>query len=140
MHVSSESSEETEARLRRVLASATVERVPGTWAFHDVNGVPSPDRLRSSVACVRDGEQWSCLAPSDDVALELVALFVVHFRDGEDNSGFVGWLATHIKRTVGTGVCVVCGSNPRRGGIFDYWGCPAHMRDAVWSCVEALRR
>ncbi len=43
------------------------------------------------------------------------------------NSGFVGWLACWLKRELGTGVVVVCGQNSRRGGVYDYWGCPAHL-------------
>ena len=43
-----------------------------------------------------------------------------HFPAGVDNSGFVGWLASHLKVVLGTGVLVVCGFNSQRGGVFDY--------------------
>jgi hypothetical protein len=56
-----------------------------------------------------------------------------------DNSGFVGWLASHLKTAVGTGVFVVCGQNTRRGGIFDYWGVPVEAADAVLAEVRRLR-
>jgi len=55
-----------------------------------------------------------------------------------DNSGFVGWLATHMKRSLGTGVFVVCGQNSARGGIFDYWGCPYAIRDSFFREIEGL--
>ena len=34
------------------------------------------------------------------------------------------WLASRLERELGSGV-VVCGQN-RRGGGYDYRGCPAH--------------
>jgi hypothetical protein len=33
--------------------------------------------------------------------------YVAHHK--VDNSGFVGWLASHLKAAIGTGVLVVCG-------------------------------
>ncbi len=58
-------------------------------------------------------------------------MFCFHFPDGLDNSGFVGWLATHLKETLGTSVFVICGQNSDRGGIFDYWACPLNLGDEV---------
>ena len=69
---------------------------------------------------------------------ELYSL-LVSFPEGVDNSGFVGWVATHLKRHLGTGVFVICGQNSRRGGIFDYWGIPLQMRNAAQSLIDALR-
>ncbi len=66
------------------------------------------------------------------------AIWRFHFPQGADNSGFVGWLATHLKTRIGTGVFVICGQNSNDGGIFDYWGCPWELRDSVLSEVRAL--
>ena len=63
---------------------------------------------------------------------------MAHFDPALDNSGFVGWLASHLKAVLGTGVFVVCGQNGARGGIFDYWGCPIRVADAVFGEVRAL--
>lgn len=71
--------------------------------------------------------------------VEPFGLFRFHFPPGVDNSGFVGWLATRLKRELGTGVFVVCGQNSKRGGIFDYWGYPATLRDDVRRIIDALR-
>lgn len=65
--------------------------------------------------------------------------FSFHFPDQSDNSGFVGWLATHLKSRLGTGVFVVCGSNHSRDGIYDYWGCPISLIEDVIQVVEELR-
>ena len=67
-------------------------------------------------------------------------VFSFHFQDGLDNSGFVGWLASRIKKELGTGVFVVCGQNTNKGGIFDYWGCPISVADKVIELVEQLRQ
>lgn len=59
-------------------------------------------------------------------------------RTNVDNSGFVGWLATHIKRATGSGVFVVCGQNSCGGGIYDHWGCPEAVADPVLETIHAL--
>ncbi|HVH30907.1 MAG TPA: DUF6196 family protein, partial [bacterium] len=63
-----------------------------------------------------------------------------------DASGFVAWLATHLKRTVGTGVIVICGRDqrgevlhPASQGVFDYWACPAQFGDRVMAEIASLR-
>lgn len=139
MHVSHETPAATEDRLRRVLAHAHLEVYPGAYAFYE-SPLAEGLRLRGdALACVRDEDVWSQLAPSDDPARERFGLFRFHFPEGLDNSGFVGWLATRCKRELGTGLFVVCGQNAGRGGIFDYWGCPLAQRGAVFTLLERLR-
>jgi hypothetical protein len=92
------------------------------------------------LAFVRDEEVWSVLKAAGPDAVEPFGLFSFHFRDGLDNSGFVGWLASTLKREFGTGVVVVCGQNSRRGGIFDYWGVPMAMRSAAVGVLNRLRQ
>ena len=140
MYVSHESVEETDARLLGVIAGAEVVAFDGTFAFEELPLRDFPGRARGdALAFVRDDEVWSQLVPSSDAATELFALFRFHFPDGVDNSGFVGWLAAQLKRRLGTGVFVVCGQNHRRGGIFDYCGCPAHLGGAVRQVIDELR-
>jgi hypothetical protein len=141
MHVSQESPEQTQARLLQVIGRAEARFLPGTFAFdefshRDFELFVRPDTL----ALVRDDATWSMLVPSSDKSRELFSVFGFHFADGLDNSGFVGWLATHLKRSLGTGVFVVCGQNSRRGGIFDYWGCPAALGAEVRREVEELAK
>lgn len=88
---------------------------------------------------MRDNEVWSVLAAAEPNAEQPFVLFSLHFKPDLDNSGFVGWLASHIKAKFGSGILVVCGSNASRGGIFDYWGAPAAVGQAVIAEVEALR-
>ena len=66
-------------------------------------------------------------------------IFSFHFDGCTDNSGFVGWLASHLKTKLGTGLFVTCGQNTKRGGIFDYWGCPSELEDKVLQEVRLLR-
>ena len=125
MYISNETAEQTERRLLKVIAEAELEIFDEHYAFeefplHDFHEKFDNDAL----AFVRDKEVWSQLAPSEDKTKELFAVVGFHFKPDLDNSGFVGWLATHLKRVLGTGVFVVCGQNSNRGGIFDYWGCP----------------
>jgi hypothetical protein len=66
------------------------------------------------------------------------AIFSFHFPDRSDNSGFVGWLATHLKQRFGTGVFVICGHNASRGGVYDYWGCPIALGDDIIAEIRRL--
>lgn len=141
MNISRESLEQTETRLRHVIARADYEVFPGAYAFEefplsDFAARANPDAL----ALVRDHEIWSQLVPSQDTQKELFGLFGFHFEEGLDNSGFVGWLATHMKRELGTGLFVVCGQNSQQGGIFDYWGCPAELKAEVEAQITKLRQ
>lgn len=138
MYISQETPQETHARLLGVLAAAELKVLEGTWAFVEVPVFNGPTLHRDAIACVRDDEVWSELVPSNDERAELFKVFRFHFRSGLDNSGFVGWLASHLKAKLGTAVFVVCGQNSGHGGIFDYWGCPARMGDAVLAEVRNL--
>ena len=63
---------------------------------------------------MRDDKVWSQLVPCADQERELYTVFRFHFPNGLDNSGFVGWLASHLKARLGTGVFVICGQNSAR--------------------------
>jgi hypothetical protein len=115
--VSVEASEQIEERLRRVIAAADFVTLDGIWCFEESPADRPP------------------LLTADTLAV----VFSFHFPDGLDNSGFVGWLATHLKARLGTGVFVVCGSNRARGGIYDYWGCPADLTSGAIEVIEGLR-
>jgi Family of unknown function (DUF6196) len=142
MHVSRETPAETQARLRRVIAQAELVVHPGPYAFVEVPVEVFPAHLVSTaLAFVRDENVWSVLIPwsESSSAPEPIVVFSFHFRPGLDNSGFVGWLASHLKAAVGTGVLVVCGQNSSRGGVFDYWGAPLSVSEVVVKEVQRLR-
>ncbi|MGH3464273.1 MAG: DUF6196 family protein [Kribbellaceae bacterium] len=125
--VSWETEEQTDRRLRQVIAAAKLVVHDGFWHFEESPAASPPPLSGQTLAVVRDEDSWSALIPMIDEPSESVerfGVFSIHFPPGVDNSGFVGWLATHLKRRLGTGVFVVCGSNRARGGIYDYWGCP----------------
>ena len=139
MHTSQETPEQTRNRLWRVISQAEFMIFEGAYAFEEF---PLPELARhirnDALAFVRDDEVWSQLVPSRDTSKELFNIFRFHFVQGLDNSGFVGWLATHLKENLGTGVFVICGQNNNRGGIFDYWGCPAQLGNEVQQVIENL--
>ena len=140
MHVSRESAEQIERRLYRVIAQAELEVFEHAFAFEEFVAGDFPARANpEALALVRDGKVWSQLAPAGGPGRELFKVFSFHFPEGLDNSGFVGWLASQLKRSVGTGVFVVCGQNGARGGIFDYWGCPVDVADQVLKEINSLR-
>ena len=140
MYVSHEAPDETDRRLRGVMARAEVRVYDEPYAFvESPRGAAPPAVHPDALAVVGDDEVWSQLVPAGGGAAEPFAVFRVHFPEGVDNSGFVGWLATHLKRELGTGVFVVCGQNAGRGGVFDYWGCPLDQAEAVLAEVRALR-
>jgi uncharacterized protein DUF6196 len=141
MYVSQETPEQTDARLRRVIASAELTWHEGAFAFYEFPVKDFPiEEARRGLAFVRDQDVWSVLRPAGPDAAETFGLFSFHFRDGLDNSGFVGWLASTLKRELGTGVFVVCGQNSRCGGIFDYWGVPLALRSAAIELLNLLRK
>lgn len=140
MHASRESNEQTERRLRRVMARAELKVYEPAYCFEEFTDEGFPARANpEALALVRDGRVWSQLVRAEDAGGESFKIFGFHFAEGLDNSGFVGWLASHLKRRVGRGVFVVCGQNSARGGIFDYWGCPVEVADPVLKEIRSLR-
>ena len=139
--ISQETPEQTERRLLEVIASATLVTFEGEWTFQEAPLNQPPELTPQLLAVVRDEFSWSWLTATtpDTAEDERFALFSFHFAEGLDNSGFVGWLATELKRELGTGVFVVCGQNSARGGIYDYWGAPAQLRDEAAGVINKLR-
>jgi hypothetical protein len=141
MYISQETTEQTERRLKQVLAAAHFELYPCNYAFVEAPFQEFPVQLvPAALAFVRDTLMWSALVPSSDERTEKFVIFSFHFQQGQDNSGFVGWLASHLKRTIGTGVLVICGQNSRCGGIFDYWGVPLSVGHQVVAEIRRMRR
>jgi hypothetical protein len=139
MDVTIESEEQTRQRLLRVLAAAEVQWLTGEYAFEEHGALPSADSdLSTALAIVRDGDQWSVLKQAGPEVRERFRVFCCHFDADIPNSGFVGWLALEFKRTLGTGVFVICGQNSRRGGIFDYWAVPAAAGGQVAHLLASL--
>lgn len=136
--VSRETAEETESRLQGVIGMAELRVLPGAWSFVESDEPPVLDD--DVLAVVRDEDSWSALRPAlnEPGEEERFGVFSFHFPEGVDNSGFVGWLASELKQRLGTGVFVVCGSNRRRGGVYDYWGCPVDLLDDVLNAVHGL--
>ncbi len=132
-----ETGEQAEARLRKVIAGARFEALEGTYAFREL--LDGPRELNANaLACVRDDRTWSQLVPvsATDPRQGQFRMFSFHFAADLDASGFVAWLASHLKRTVGTGVmssaarisaekhckqprraCSITGGAPRRSVI-----------------------
>jgi hypothetical protein len=137
--ISYETVGEIDSRLRRVIRAAALKVFDQPYAFTEFALDKFPVAAdREALAFVRDDETWSQLVPHRDDDAEAFTIFRFHFPAGVDNSGFVGWLATHLKQRLGTGVFVVCGQNAARGGIFDYWGCPATIRENVLTEINNL--
>ena len=137
--ISYETPTQTENRLLQVIAQSEFKIFSGSYAFEefaldDFSTLARQDAL----ALVRDNEVWSQLISCHDSTQELFKIFSFHFDDCADNSGFVGWLASHLKAKLGTGAFVTCGQNLERGGIFDYWGCPLEIADEVISEIKRL--
>jgi hypothetical protein len=140
MYISVETPEQTHSRLVSVLSQSELVIYEQPYAFveNDVSNFPL-SLLPEALAFVRDEDVWSALVPSSTPEQEQFIIFGFHFIPGLDNSGFVGWLASHLKLHIGTGVLVVCGQNSNRGGIFDYWGAPLSVASQVLAEVHRLR-
>ena len=139
VQISHENPQQIEQRILQVLAQADLKIYDGSYGFeefalNDFAIKANPEAL----ALVRDNEVWSQLVYSEDSSKELFKVFSFHFDGCIDNSGFVGWLASHLKTKLGTGVFVTCGQNINRGGIFDYWGCPIELANEVIAEIQQL--
>jgi len=140
MYISVETPAQTTRRLLTVIGEAQFEVLSGPYEFVESSVDRFPlNALGNALAFVKDDEVWSALVPSVSSEREQFVVFSFHFPPQLDNSGFVGWLASHLKSTLGTGVFVVCGQNTKRGGIFDYWGAPVAMANDVVAEVTRLR-
>lgn len=139
VHISHETKEQTEQRLRKVIAQTKFIAYENSYAFEEfpLDLFPSSANPKA-LALVRDSEVWSQLVPSNNLSRELFLVFSFHFEGCLDNSGFVGWLASHLKQSLGTGVFVTCGHNSNRGGIFDYWGCPLELGKQAIEEIQQL--
>lgn len=140
MDITRESQLQSQERLRSVLHAADVAWLPGHFGFTETaNFEDAVLAARKALALVRDENSWCVLAEAEEKSPEKFRVFTCHFAPDIPNSGFVGWLASEIKREVGSGVFVVCGHNRQRGGIFDYWGVPEEVAPGVQSLIEKLR-
>ena len=135
-----ETPEQIRFRLLEVLACADIQIFKEEYEFQEHTSSDSPLRANpEALAIVWDGEVWSQMVPSIDASKERFKIIRFYFKEKLDNSGFIGWLASHLKCKIGTGVIVVCGQNSRHGGIYDYWGCPAEVADRVIAEIQMLR-
>lgn len=138
MYISTETQAQTGKRLKMVIQAAEFKVYKQLYTFKEVP-INNFQFEAQALAMVRDAEVWSFLVPARSSKSENFRVFSFHFKTGLDNSGFVGWLASKIKKELGTGVFVICGQNTGRGGIFDYWGCPISIADEVLRLVKELR-
>jgi hypothetical protein len=142
----SESTQEMHERLCGVIAAARFEALSQPYAWQ-LAGQPS-QLPTNALAAVRDGSAWYALTSVPPEATGAYRIFVFHFAEGSNASGFVAWLAGLMKKEAGTGAMVVCGFDARATpalwqtslGLFDYWGCPWSRGDEVAALVERLRR
>lgn len=138
MYISKETLEETEKRLKKVLRTSNFKVFEELYYFREI----SVDEFQfdpEALAMVKDDEVWSLLVPVEKDGTENFKIFSFHFKEGLDNSGFVGWLASKIKEKFGSGILVVCGQNSNQGGIFDYNGCPIEISEEVIKYINKLR-
>ena len=139
VNISHETAEEAHKRLKKIITHCEFKVYGESYAFLEfpLDGFPSQAHP-GALALVRDDEVWSQLVPCNDPKEELFTIWRFHFREGDDNSGFVGWLANHLKEKFGSGVFVTCGQNRNRGGIFDYSGCPLKLGPEVIKEIQGL--
>ncbi|MEM9556479.1 MAG: DUF6196 family protein [Acidobacteriota bacterium] len=130
-----------EQRLKRVLVNARMTVLPSFWVFEEFPDSEFVRRARrSSLALVRNQDTWSQLVEVDRTTArqDRLNVWLFEFASEPSNAGFVGWLASEIRRRSGTGVAVICGYDSARGGIYDYWACPQLAFESVQSTIREL--
>lgn len=139
VNISHETESEISIRLEQIIRDSRLKVYKGYYFFEEFPIAKFKYRVNeNALAIVRDDQVWSQLIESQNPKSDNFALWRFHFPIGSDNSGFVGWLATHLKALFGTGVFVVCGQNSNDGGIFDYWGCPFEIKEQVFDELKRL--
>jgi len=139
VNISKETPKETHQRLTEVITRCDLKIYDKTYAFLEFPLQEFPEAVDpDALALVRDDEVWSQLVPCSDPEEELFTIWRFHFDPSDDNSGFIGWIANHLKEKFGTGIFVTCGQNRSRGGIFDYTGCPAALGAEVIAELNQL--
>ena len=140
-----ETSEQMDARLLRVIAQAQFDVFPADYIWQPMTNDQRPSR--HAIACVRDGEVWHEFVPAPaSTSAERYRVVSFHFTEGTDAAGFVAWLAAHLKRSAGTGSVVICGKDRRdtpelfrtSQGVFDYWCCAVTAGDRFVALVRSL--
>lgn len=146
VNISIETLAQTHERLAGVIRRSRLKVYEGAYIFEEFPLMTFRDRAdRNALALVRDDAVWSQLVEyygpiPHNGSIEIFCLWRFHFPADVDNSGFVGWLASHLKECFGTGVFVVCGQNSGDEGIFDYWGGPLELRRELIAEIERLMR
>ena len=141
MFISKETPAQIRFRLLKVLAYADMKIYKEEYEFQEFTSNDFPLRVNpEALAIVWDDKVWSQLVPSRDTSKERFKIFRFYFKEKLDNSGFIGWLGSYLKCKIGTSVFVTCGQNSRRGGIYDYWGCPVEIADRVMAEIQRLRK
>lgn len=139
--ISKETWAETEARLRQLMPRAILKVFQSPYQWEDFPRTEFPQQVsKDALALVCDERTWSQLVPVNGRDTEAFRVFRFHFPAEDDNSGFIGWLASRLKSKFGTGVFVTCGFNAQAGGIYDYWGCPLDVAPAVLREIAELTR
>jgi hypothetical protein len=141
-----ETAEQMHERLRGVMAVARFEALSQPYAWQQLG--ETSQLSDNALAAVKDGSTWYALTPVSPDATGAYRIFVFHFAEGSNASGFVAWLAALMKKEAGTGAMVVCGFDARATaalwqtslGLFDYWGCPWNRGDEVAALMQRLRR
>jgi hypothetical protein len=141
----SETVEQMEGRLLGVISQSRFELLPDDYVWAPMNLGHAP--AREAIACVRDGDTWSQFIPASSTASsQRYRVVSFYFKEGTNASGFVAWLAAHLKRSAGTGSVVICGKDRRDSpelfqtslGVFDYWCCPVAAGDKFVAVVRSL--
>jgi hypothetical protein len=140
-----ETAEQMHDRLLEVIARSRFKALSEPYAWQSIPG--SRQIPGDALAAVKDGNAWYALAPAIKGDKGSYRVFLFHFAEGTNASGFVAWLASLMKQDAGTGVMVVCGFDARNTpalwqtslGLFDYWGCPWIKGDEAIALIERLR-
>ena len=102
MYISQETSTQTQARLRKVIAEAELLVYDQPYVFEEVSVERFPSHhIADALAFVRDSHVWSALVPQRQQQHEAFSIFSFHFPSSLDNSGFVRLLTPRPSAVAG---------------------------------------
>ncbi|MEB3245755.1 MAG: DUF6196 family protein [Vampirovibrionales bacterium] len=123
VYISKETATQTEARLKALLPKVAFQWLDSP---HQYDTQMQPLAQNQALAqLVTPSGALEALQPCDATQSDALAIALLTFPSGHDNSGFVGWFASQLKKATGSGLVVISGAH------HDYFGFPWQAKDAI---------
>jgi hypothetical protein len=98
----------------------------------------TPNLENNALSYIRNGNYWTGLIEAEDDRTENYKIFCFKVNTTSNNSGFLGWMATEIKKKLGISIIVFCSHCPTTDKDILYIGCSSLYGNQVKNFIETL--